>query len=49
MQDAGCGMRDAGYGMRDTGYEIRDTSDGLLEIRFTRNALSGDFATNRHG
>jgi hypothetical protein len=29
-------------------YASRFTNDGLLEIRFTRNALSGDFATNRH-
>jgi hypothetical protein len=29
-------------------YASRFTNDGLLEIRFTRNTLSGDFATNRH-
>ena len=29
-------------------YASRFTNDGLLEIRFTRNALSGDFVTNRH-
>jgi len=29
-------------------YASRFTNDGLLEIRFTRNALSGDFTKNRH-
>jgi superfamily II helicase len=29
-------------------YASRFTNDCLLEIRFTRNALSGGFASNRH-